>query len=528
MNTRNEKPILTLVPRPGVDLDELIVDGSEPAILGRSSRCQVRLPANSALISRVHATLTHYNGTWYVVDQSRRGTFVNGQRAAHGETLPLNDGDTLTVGDYELIARYDKQSDDDHAGYTLSERRVDLTTIDASSVLRSALELPVRLGAAVDDAGIFAVACHYLVEALSPVIATAYVTVATADCGVNVVSFANRSELARVQHGPLVPIVSRRLVQRLLAVPDAVLFLQRNDEDSAFSLTLDAAPHALGASLLEMDGAERHTILYVIGDVVIADRDQLVAQYLRLTATLVRQHLLTQRRAHLAKYFSPQILQLLTKRTGSAAVEGEPQVAQATTLFFDVRGSSVPLGASADHLADVYHDLRAILSLVTEAVFEANGTIIDYAGDAVLAVWGVPLPQEDHADRAVVSALSIVRRLNAARFRTFRAGTNLCGLGLAAGEVLVGPVGSAAVFKYGVFGPSVNAAQRLAALTKPDALNRPILMASSVKERLVRYHGHIEHVAEVALQGMNSLVDVYEPRPYAEANVPPTRELPNR
>lgn len=510
MDTAETKSFLTLVPSQACGLDEVTLDGSEPAFVGRSSRCRVRVPESSPFVSRLHATIVLRGGLWYVTDDSRSGTFINGERLIHGEACVLAHGDVLQVGDIDLGVRIGTQSDEDDCGYTLSEYQVDFASVDGARVLRASLELPDRLADAPDESAIHTVACRYLVEALSPVISLAYVTVAN-DASVSVLASAQRSELFEAPRVVIKPIASRRLVRRLLEAPDSVLFLTRGESEPSFTLTMDAASKALGAAMLELEDPGHHTILYALGDVAL-EQVKLVAPYLRLTATLVRQHLATQRRAHLSKYFSPQILRLLTRRGAAAALERGPHIAFGTTLFFDVRGSSLPLNSSSTQLANVYHDLRKILSIVTETIFESHGTVIDYAGDAVLAVWGIPFPQEDHADRAVGSALEIIRRLSRETFSTLQAGMNTGGLGVATGEMLVGPVGSSSVFKYGVFGPSVSAAQRLSSLTKTAAYGRPILMTASVKDQLVRYRGHAQHVGTVELQGMNSLVDLYEPR----------------
>jgi class 3 adenylate cyclase len=508
MDTAESTSFLTLVPNQACGLDEVTLCGSEPVFIGRSSRCKVRLPESSLFVSRLHATIALRGSHWYVTDESRSGTFINGVRLTHGEAHALTHGDVLQVGDLNLGVRIGTQSDEENGGYTLSEYQVDFARVDVARVLRAALELPARLADAPDEADIHAVACRYLVEALNPVISLAYVTIVN-ETSASVVACAQRPDLFDGSHVEIKPIVSRRLVRRLLEAPESVLFLARGDNEPSFTLPVDATSTALGAAMLELESPSQHTILYALGDVAL-ENVKLVAPYLRLTATLIRQHLSTQRRAHLSKYFSPQILRLLTQRGAAKALEGEPHVAYGTTLFFDVRGSSLPLNSSSAQLANVYHDLRQILSIVTETIFESQGTVIDYAGDAVLAVWGIPFAQDDHADRAVGSALEIVRRLSRAKLRSLRAGLRIGGLGVASGEMLVGPVGSSSVFKYGVFGPTVNAAQRISCLTKTTALGRPILMTASVKEQLVRYRCQAQRVGTVELQGMNSLVELYE------------------
>jgi adenylate cyclase len=254
-------------------------------------------------------------------------------------------------------------------------------------------------------------------------------------------------------------------------------------------------------------------VLYVVGDVVLASGDVLVAQYLRLLSTLVRQHLLTRRQAHLTKYFSPNVVRLILERDPQTDIDCEPRVAKATSFFFDVRGSSLPLAASAEERSRLYVELRQVLSVVTDAVFATGGTIIDYAGDGVFAVWGVPRAQMDQADRAVGCALRVLHSLQGARFVTLGTPAQLCGIGIASGEVLVGSVGSSVMFKYGVFGPSVSVAQRLAMLTKPDALDRPILISDDVQRELGRYQRGVRYVGQVPLRGMDSIVEAFEVLP---------------
>ena len=504
--------VLVLIPSEGQALERVVLQPADRLCVGRSSRCEVRLPNESRLVSRLHASLSHRGGVWYVTDESRRGTWLQGERLQPGEPRSIPHGAIVRFGDCEYLVH--THLDDDSLGpegtYTLSSQVVQLATIDAARVLQSAFELPELLAKAIDESAIYSVACDYLVRALAPAIATAYVAVIAPNEPLSVLGRAERGSISPAARELGKPMVSRRILVRLHESPESVVFMQRSPGDAALSITVSGAPQALGAALLDSHASGRDVILYVIGDVVLTQGDRLVAQYLRLVSTLVRQHLLTRRQAHLTKYFSPSVVQLILDRDPATDIEAEPSVATATSFFFDVRGSSLPLEAADEELSKLYQDLRRVLSIVTEAVFEAGGTIIDYAGDGVFAVWGVPLAQADHADRAVGCALTVVKRLRDTRFLKLKPSASLCGIGIATGQVLVGPVGSSVVFKYGVFGPSVSAAQRLANLTKHEALDRPILMSADVMRQLDVHRGCARRVGEVQLRGMGSQVEVYE------------------
>jgi class 3 adenylate cyclase len=508
-------PVLILVPQDGHGLQRVVLKSSELIYVGRSSRCQVRLPSDSRMVSRLHAKLSWRAGTWFVTDASRRGTYLQGEKLEPGEPRSISHGAVLRFGDCEYIV-HTRPGDEQRAAetsYTMSSQLIQLGAIDTAKVLQSAFELPELLATAIDENTIYSVACDYLVRALSPVIATAFAVSIDPNQPVALLGRAERGSHTDTTRDLFRPVVSRRVIAQLKVSPESVVFIQRSEEDPNLSVTVSGASQAVGAALLDRGADGNLVVLYVIGDVVLTHGDKLVAQYLRLVSTLVRQHLLARRQAHLTKYFSPSVVRLILERDPHTDIDREPRVAKATSFFFDVRGSSLPLGASPEERSKLYRDLRRMLSIVTEAVFETSGTIIDYAGDAVFAVWGVPLAQPDQADRAVGCAVRVIQRLREEVFLTMRPGAQLCGIGIATGEVLVGPVGSSVMFKYGVFGPSVSAAQRLAAMTKPDALDREILITHEVRSELRRYRAATQHVAQVSLRGMDSMVEVFDVMP---------------
>ena len=110
--------------------------------------------------------------------------------------------------------------------------------------------------------------------------------------------------------------------------------------------------------------------------------------------------------------------------------------------------------------------LGAFLNLSVEAIFRAGGTLDKFIGDCVMAFFGAPVPQEDHALRAARAAVEIQRELKA--WSAAREARGLPGfaarVALNSGPVVVGDIGSARRVDYTVLGNTVNVAARLEAL----------------------------------------------------------------
>jgi adenylate cyclase len=153
-----------------------------------------------------------------------------------------------------------------------------------------------------------------------------------------------------------------------------------------------------------------------------------------------------------------------------------------TLLFADLRGST----ALAHDLApaDLCELLGELLEVLTKAVMDHAGVVIDYYGDGLCAMWNAPLNVADHADRACLAALDMLAVLpDLSRRWHGRVGQPLAlGVGLHAGEVQVGNAGTRRRLKYGPRGVAVNAAHRVQLATK--TLDVPLLVTHAVRRRL--------------------------------------------
>jgi adenylate cyclase len=132
-----------------------------------------------------------------------------------------------------------------------------------------------------------------------------------------------------------------------------------------------------------------------------------------------------------------------------------------TVLMSDIRGySSIAEKADPSVLAGQLNTHR---SEMNHAILDNGGTVMQFVGDAVMAVFGAPLPQDDHADRAVVAAATMHTRQAAVNERWTLEGLPPFGLGigLSTGDVAAALLGSEERLEYTVVGDVVNLAQRL-------------------------------------------------------------------
>jgi class 3 adenylate cyclase/ActR/RegA family two-component response regulator len=146
---------------------------------------------------------------------------------------------------------------------------------------------------------------------------------------------------------------------------------------------------------------------------------------------------------------------------------GETEELEVTVLMADIRGyTTIAERADPSVLALQLNEHRAAMS---HAIIDAGGTVMQFVGDAVIAVFGAPVPQHDHAQRAVDTATEIHRaqaELNAAWKTAGREPFGL-GIGLSTGNVAAALLGSEERLEYTVIGDVVNLTQRLQEWAQP-------------------------------------------------------------
>jgi adenylate cyclase len=169
-------------------------------------------------------------------------------------------------------------------------------------------------------------------------------------------------------------------------------------------------------------------------------------------------------KATLYRYMTPGVAERVMALGDDALMVGERK--DVTILFSDIRSyTSLTERMTA---AEVVSLLNTYFEAMVEAVFNFDGTLDKFIGDALMAVFGAPLPLENHAWMAVQSALDMRRRLKDFNQQRQATGQSLIhiGIGLSSGEVVSGNIGSQKRMDYTVIGDGVDISSRLEGATK--------------------------------------------------------------
>jgi adenylate cyclase len=165
-----------------------------------------------------------------------------------------------------------------------------------------------------------------------------------------------------------------------------------------------------------------------------------------------------------SKYVAPTIVDSIMKDRSKLKLDGEKK--ELSILFSDIRGFTT-FSESMD-VKDLTHFLNDYLGVMTRIVFAHQGTLDKYIGDAVMAFWGAPLDQPDHALKACQAASAMMTALaeNRPRWEAQYKVPLAIGIGINSGVVSVGNLGSDQNFEYTAIGDHVNLASRMEGLTK--------------------------------------------------------------
>jgi adenylate cyclase len=158
-------------------------------------------------------------------------------------------------------------------------------------------------------------------------------------------------------------------------------------------------------------------------------------------------------------------------------------------------------------LDEVFELLGAFLNLSVEAIFRVGGTLDKFIGDCVMAFFGAPVPQPDHAVRAARAAVEIQRELSAwsVERRTQGLPVIAARVGLNSGPVVVGDIGSARRVDYTVLGNTVNVAARLEAfVARPGDV-----VLGPETYRLLNGSLPTEALGELQLKGLQQKITAY-------------------
>jgi len=237
-----------------------------------------------------------------------------------------------------------------------------------------------------------------------------------------------------------------------------------------------------------------------------------VAMALTFVGITVHQ-LLTEERQRLwikrafQRFVSPEVVEQLVENPAALQFGGE--VRNLTVLFTDIRDFTTYTERHPPQ--EVVQVLQEYLTRMVDQVLANKGTLDKFIGDAVMAIFGAPIPQPDHAERACRAALAMIEELGKLQAKWAAEGREpfRMGIGINTGEMVVGNLGSDQLFDYTVVGDGVNLGARLESLNKEYKTDKPIIISESTyeaaKDRL-----KVRRLGEVVVKGKTRPVVIYE------------------
>jgi len=202
------------------------------------------------------------------------------------------------------------------------------------------------------------------------------------------------------------------------------------------------------------------------------------------------------------RYFAPNLASQIAQQEGEVALGGTKR--PVVVFFSDIRGFT-PMSETMnpDEIAGL---LTYYFTEMVDIVFEHQGTLDKFMGDAIMALWGAPIAHEDDADRAMQCALDQLDTLEKMNAKWQEAGRQplAIGIGINFGEVFAGNIGSNRRLEYTVIGDAVNTASRLCS----SAGGNEILISEPFYKAL-KTPPNVEALEPIQVKGKTKKVPVY-------------------
>lgn len=207
----------------------------------------------------------------------------------------------------------------------------------------------------------------------------------------------------------------------------------------------------------------------------------------------------------MGKYISQDVMQNVVKNIDSLALGGKR--ANVTVLFADIRGfTSMSEKMSAEEVSII---LNEYFTEIEPIITKYNGVINKFIGDAVMAIFGEPIQDKNHALNAVKCANEMLQKVDELHKKWLKEGKPKIeiGVGINTGDAFVGNIGSETRLEYTVIGDMVNLASRIESYNK--VYKTRFLISSTTYEK-VRNIADVIKISEVSIRGKSKKLNIYE------------------
>jgi len=507
------------------------------------------LVLNHPSVSRKHARIEARNSHWWIIDlKSTNGVKVNGNLITEAQ---LNAGDKILVGSVQLDIKampsveFTGESMFDNPSGTVirrisdfnSEFGLDLGELQEQhiSAVRPPSEPGVKPEPSVTREKIFQVLVHVArallqTEELTDLLNTVmdmifkYLPV---ERGLIILFDEEGNPVPRltkfIEGADAADIPISRTILKMVAEQQIALMTSNALEDARLLGGKSIAIHGIRSAMCvplwnrqRVIGAVQVDSPIHIGRFTEEDLDLLTA-LANFAAVAIERAQLAEKieqerkiRSKMERYHSPAVIDEIVKGVVTAAVdETEIRAADVSILFADISGfTTVSETKKPEEVAEF---LSHFFTAAVDAIFMYGGTLDKFIGDAVMAFFGAPIPQDDHADRAIMAGLMMQERI--AEWNADRAAGDLppvkIRVGINSGPAVVGNVGTEKRVDYTVLGSSVNIASRLeSGVAKPGQL----VISQNTLDRVVGSFD-TEALGEFALKGLQQKMPVFAVKP---------------
>ena len=433
---------------------------------------------NHPHVSRHHA-LVEMKGREFVVRDlgSSNGTFVNGLRV---KEAPLDNDDTINVGPFTL--HFDERaaasviiSDDNMVPLrsetrSVSSGRLPELDIDAHDILQNFYDVSSRLNMILDQ------------RELLDMIMEEVLRLVPSERGFLLMTRQDGSELVpMVVHAPanestlqISSTIARQVLREGVALLTSDARVNFGSQDSIIGqnirsvlcVPLVGRLGILGLIHLDSPGLDRFTL---------RDRELLTAVGYQAALAIERAQLSEQvrkeeaLRQQFARFLSPDVaLTVAQQLADTGDLLRKPVEQEATVLFSDIQGFT-SMTETLPPL-ELQNMLNEYLSVMTDVIFEHGGTLDKFIGDGIMAVFGAPVFYDDHAQRAIDTALGMLQAHQKLLVKTEPSKHFRIRIGVNTGRVISGLVGTRERLEYTVHGDTVNIASRLEGKAEPNSV----------------------------------------------------------
>ena len=496
---------------------------------------------NHPSVSRKHARFEPRNDAWWIVDlKSTNGVKVNGNLVAESRVAA---GDKIAIGSVQLELKpqpsvnFSNESMFDNPSGTVIRRISDFNSefgLDLAEAAKPVARIPSEPGnkpVAVSREKIFQVLVQVAkalletddLNSLLNIVMEMIFKYLPVERGLILLFDEEGNPVPKLTKfkegadGHDIPI--SRTILKMVAQQQVALMTSNALEDARLLGGKSIAIHGIRSAMCvplwnrnRVIGAVQVDSPIHIGRFTEEDLDLLTA-LANFAAVAVERAQLSEKieeerkiRARMERYHSPAVVDEIVKGSiRSATDEREIKSAEVSVLFADISGfTTVAETKSPEEVAEF---LSHFFSSAVESIFAYGGTLDKFIGDAVMAFFGAPLPQDDHADRAVLAGLMLQRLITEWNDEREKSGLPQVRVrvGINSGAAVVGNVGTEKRVDYTVLGTSVNIASRLeSSVAKPGQ----VVISQNTLDRVLGSF-NTEPLGEFALKGLQQKMPVF-------------------